>query len=66
MALVLTLSDSGGNQMIISLPNCKVVSGTQPDVTADGPITIVINFSAHKDDTLGSHISVQRVYPVAV
>jgi len=63
-ALALTLQDSAGNKMVITLPNLKVLSGTQPDVTADGPITIVVNFSAHKDDTLGSHISVQRVYPV--
>lgn len=64
--LTLTLADSAGNKMVIDLPNLKVLSGTQPDVTADGPITIVINFSAHKDDTLESHMSVQRVYPLAV
>lgn len=66
MALKLTLSDSDNNQMVIYMPNCKVGSGTQPDVSADGPITIVINFTAHYDDDLESHISVQRVYPVAV
>lgn len=65
MALKLTLSDSDNNQMVIYLPNCKVGSGTQPDVSGDGPITLVVNFTAHKDQALGSHISVQRVYPVA-
>lgn len=66
IALKLTLSDSANNQMIIRTPNCKIGSGTQPDVSGDGPITMTVNFTAHKDDTLGSHISVQRVYPVAV
>lgn len=66
LALRLTLSDSQNNQMIVYLPNCKVGSGTQPDVSGDGPITIVINFTAHKDETLGSHVSVRRLYPVAV
>ena len=65
-ALELTLQDSSGNQMIVNLPNLKIGSGTQPDVSGDGPITITINFTAHKDQTLGSHISVQRIYPVAV
>jgi hypothetical protein len=64
--LQLTLSDSANNQMIIDMPNLKVLSGTQPDVTDDGPITIVLNFSAHKDETLGSHISVRRLFPVVV
>jgi hypothetical protein len=65
-SMTLTLEDSGGNQMVVTMPNLKVLSGTQPDVTEDGPVTIVVNFSAHKDETLGSHISVQRVYPLAV
>lgn len=64
-ALKLTLQDPDGNQMIIDLPNLRIGTGTQPDVTEDGPITIPINFTAHKDDTLGSHISVQRIYPTA-
>lgn len=65
MALRITLSDLAGNQMVVYLPNCKVGSGTQPDVSADGPITITINFTAHKDEALGSHVSVQRIYPLA-
>ena len=56
-SLELTLQDSEGNQLIISLPNLKISSAT-PDVTGDGPITMPINFTAHKDNTLGSHISV--------
>lgn len=66
LALKLTLSDTAGNQMIVNLPNLKVGNGTQPDVTADGPITLTVNFTAHKDTTLASHISVQRTYPLAV
>ena len=66
LALELTLEDSNGNQMTINLPNLRIGSGTQPDVTGDGPITMPINFTAHKDETLGSHISVTRLTPVAV
>ncbi len=62
----LTLADSANNQMIITMPNQKIGAGAQPDVTDDGPITITINTTAHKDDALGSHISVRRLYPVAV
>lgn len=65
-ALTLNLQDSAGNQMIVALPNLKVGSGTQPDVSGDGPITLTVNFTAHKDETLESHISIQRVYPLAV
>lgn len=65
-ALKLTLQDLDDRQMILDLPNCRIGSGTQPDVTGDGPVTITINFTAHKDTTLGSHISVQKIYPVAV
>lgn len=64
-ALKLTLQDLQDRKLVIDLPNCRIGSGTQPDVNGDGPITITINFTAHKDETLGSHISVQRVYPVA-
>lgn len=61
MSLKLTLQDSIGNQLIVNLPLLRILSGTQPDVTADGSLTIPINFSAHKDENLGSHISVQRI-----
>mgnify|MGYP003631674289 CR=1 FL=1 len=64
LALKLTLTDSDGDKLIIDLPNLSIGSGTQADVTGDGSITIPVNFTAHKDDTLGSHISVQRVRPV--
>lgn len=66
LSLKLTLEDSNANKMIVNLPNLKIGSGTQPDVTGDGSITIPINFTAHKDNDLGSHISVQRIRPVAV
>ena len=66
LSLELTLADSLGNEMIVNLPNLKIGSGTQPDVTGDGSITIPINFTAHKDNELESHISVQRRRPVAV
>lgn len=65
LALELTLEDSNGNQMVINLPNLKIGSGTQPDVTGDGSITIPINFTAHKDNALDSHVSVQVIRPVA-
>ena len=51
--------------MIVALPNLKIGSGTQPDVSGDGQIAIVVNFTAHYDEALGSHVSVRRVYPVA-
>jgi hypothetical protein len=65
-ALELTLEDPSGNKMIINMPNLVIAPGTQPDVTEDGTIPITINFTAHKDETLGSHISVTRVNPLAV
>jgi len=61
-SMTLTLQDSANNKMIVSLPELSVLSGTQPDVTADGPITIPINFSAHYHETIETHISVQRQY----
>lgn len=60
LALELTLQDSLGNGITINLPKLKIGSGTQPDVTADGSVTIPINFTAHKDAALGSHISITR------
>lgn len=63
IALRLKIQDQALNSRSIYLPNLKVGSGTQPDVSGDGPIMITINFTAHKDDTLGSHMSVTRVHP---
>ena len=65
MSLELTLADSNGNKLVVKLPNLRLTSGTQPDVSGDGPITIPINFTAHKDDALDSHISVTSVSPTA-
>ena len=64
LSLKFTLADSVGNKMIVNLPNLKIGSGTQPDVTGDGSITIPINFTAHRDNELESHISVQRISAV--
>ena len=61
LALKLTLQDSLGNQLIIDLPNLRIISGTQPDVTGDGSITIPINFTGHHDDTIDTHIAVTSV-----
>ena len=66
LALELTLEDSKGNKMTVNLPELAVLPGTQPDVTADGPITIVVNFSAHEDQTEASHVIVTRTIPVTV
>lgn len=63
LALELTLEDPLGNQMVIDLPDLKILTGTQPDVSGDESITLPINFSAHYDATLDSHISV-KVIPV--
>ena len=61
MSLELTLTDLAGNKLIIDLPNLKIGSDTSPSVSADGSITMTLNFTAHKDDTLGSHVSVRRI-----
>ena len=61
LSLKVALQDSKGNQFIIDLPNLRVNSGTQPDVTADGSITIPLNFSGHLDSALGSHISITSI-----
>jgi hypothetical protein len=64
LSLELTLEDSLGNQMVIALPELKILTGTQPDVSGDESITLPISFSAHYDDALGSHISVKTI-PIA-
>ena len=66
ISLKLTLQDLNGNQLIIEMPKCSIIGRTQPDVSGDGPLTLPINFTAHEDDTLGSHISVRRYFPLAV
>lgn len=65
LSIKLTLSDSRGNQLILNLPNLKIGSGTQPDVSGDGSIPITLNFTAHKDNNLESHVSIQRIRPTA-
>lgn len=66
LSLKLTLADSHGNKFIVDLPNLKIGSGTQPDVTGDGSITIPINFTAHKDNDIESHVRVQTIRPSAI
>ena len=61
LALELTLEDNLGNQMVISLPNLKITSGTNIDVSGDAEITLPISFTAHEDIDLASHISVKRI-----
>ena len=65
MTLKLTLADSVGNKLIVFLPLLRILAGTQPDVTGDGSLTIPINFSAHEDIELGTHVTVQRIAAVA-
>lgn len=59
--LELTLQDNLGNQMVIKLPNLKITSGTNLEVSGDAEITLPISFTAHEDAALGSHISVTRI-----
>lgn len=61
LALELTLQDNLGNQMIINLPNLKITSGTNLDVSGDAEITLPISFTAHEDVTFGSHVIVTRI-----
>ena len=61
MSLRLKLQDSIGNQLEIYLPRLRILTGTQPDVTADGSITMTINFSAHLDDNEETHLVVTSV-----
>jgi len=61
LALELTLQDNLGNQMVIKLPNLKITSGTNLDVSGDAEITLPISFTAHEDADLASHISVTRI-----
>ncbi len=66
LTLELTFLDPTGSGIIVTLPNLKILTGTQADVGDDPDIFIPVNFSAHKDDALGSHISIQRISPVSV
>ena len=65
MSLKLTLADSIGNKLVIFTPLLRILAGTQPDITGDGSITIPINFSAHEDVQLGTHLQVQRIAALA-
>lgn len=66
LTLELTFLDPTGSGIVVTLPNLKILTGTQADVGDDPDIFIPVNFSAHKDDALGSHISIQRISPVSV
>lgn len=59
--LDLELEDPEGNRLLVKLPNLRAGSGTQPDVTADGSITIQIAFTAHYDAEVESHIEVSAI-----
>ncbi len=58
IALTLKLIDSAGAYLQIELPNCVIASGTQPDVSGDGAIMLPINFTAHYNLVIDSHIKV--------
>tara|TARA_R110000764_G_scaffold239436_1_gene338883 strand:+ start:5290 stop:6489 length:1200 start_codon:yes stop_codon:yes gene_type:complete len=64
--LSVLLTDTLGRGLRVSFPNLKVGTGTQPDVTAPGPIPITINFSAHYDASILSHIKATRTSPSAI
>ena len=64
--LSVLLTDTLGRGLRVSFPNLKVGTGTQPDVTATGPIPITINFSAHYSESILSHIKATRTSPGAV
>jgi len=55
----LTIEDPEGNDYEILLPRIKYNSG-QPDVTAEGPITLTMDFQALLDDTTGTNIQITR------
>ncbi|MDB9741460.1 phage tail tube protein [Akkermansiaceae bacterium] len=60
-SIALTLQDSDGNQFVVNLPNLRIGSGTQPDVSGDGSVLLPINFTAHYDDEIDSHITVTSI-----
>ncbi len=55
----LTIEDPAGNQYEILLPRIKYNSG-QPDVTAEGPITLTMDFQALLDSVTGTNIQITR------
>lgn len=55
----LTIEDPAGNEYEILLPRIKYNSG-QPDVTAEGPITLTMDFQALLDDTTDTNIQITR------
>ena len=66
LTLEVTFAAPNGDGITINLPNLKLLSGTQADVGDDPDVHIPVNFSAHYDETLGSHISITRNSPLAV
>ena len=66
IALELTLADTDGDTLTVKVPNCHMGTGTQPDVSGDGPITLTVPFTAHGDPSIGdSHIEIIRTRALA-
>lgn len=61
LAFELTMEDDFSNKRILNLPRLTLLPGTAPDVTADGSVTIALNFSAHLSDALGTHARITRL-----
>lgn len=55
----LTIEDPAGNEYEILLPRIKYNSG-QPDVTAEGPITLTMDYQALLDPITGTNIQITR------
>lgn len=58
-SIVLTLPDTAGNSIEITIPRIKYTGG-QPDVSGEGPITLSLPFQAVLDTTVGSNIKIAR------
>tara|TARA_R110000796_G_scaffold17656_2_gene54198 strand:- start:14971 stop:16155 length:1185 start_codon:yes stop_codon:yes gene_type:complete len=59
------LQDPIGNKLTVLLPKLVIAPGTQADVDGDTDITLPVNFTAHRDDTEGTHIKITRTGAIA-
>lgn len=58
-ALEFAFADPLGNELRFILPNCVVGADVKPDVGGEGDITLPVAFTAHKDETIGSHLLIR-------
>lgn len=58
-SMTFSVVDLDGNTIAINLPNI-VYTGGQPDVTGDGPITLVMPFTANYSEVTGSNLVIHR------